>query len=104
MVKIIEKNKVFYQVNLYNSKEKTIFLRVIFPSATPEDLDWHFENTNRKVYVLGGAPSWSFQFDNEFPLDLYTNSLMSVPKGAWHRLIRNRDKVKELKLLIIETP
>lgn len=104
MVKIIEKNKVFYQINLYNSKEKNIFLRVIFPSVTPEDLDWHFENKNRKVYVLEEAWGWSFQFDNEFPLDLYRHSLMSIPKGTWHRLIRNHDNIKELKLLIVETP
>ena len=59
-----------------------------FSSDTPdEDFKWHWDDEDRVVESLNDN-DWMFQFDNELPIPLTKGSLICIPKGLYHRLIK----------------
>ena len=66
---------------------KNSIRRVFMPETPSHLLKWHADETDRTVHVLG-AGNWKFQFDNELPIQLETGSVIKIPKGKIHRLIK----------------
>lgn len=59
-----------------------------FDPSYPEHLfKWHWDNESRRIIALNES-DWKFQFDNEMPINLTTESIISIPKGTIHRVIK----------------
>lgn len=71
-----------------------------FPSDTPEHLlKWHADEEDRIITVFEKT-DWKFQFDNELPVDLKPNRLISISKNRIHRLIKGTgDLIVEIKFI-----
>ncbi len=62
-------------------------VRLFDSNVNPDELQWHFDNENRTVYVIE-SNGWKFQFDNQLPIELFKNSTIQIPKGMYHRILK----------------
>lgn len=74
--------------------EQKTWIRTFDPHSTkPEEFVWHRDTEDRCITVLEGT-DWMFQFDNELPKVINTNSSFFIPKMVYHRLIPGNTKLK----------
>lgn len=60
------------------------------------ELVWHRDRQDRLVEVIE-ANGWSFQYDNELPIQLQEGDKLFIPKEHFHRVIKgNGDLVVEI--------
>ena len=50
-----------------------------------DELKWHWDDEDRILYPVHET-DWLFQFDNRLPENI--DSVIKIPKGIWHRLIK----------------
>lgn len=62
-------------------------LRTFSRTVDPYLLQWHWDQQDREINVVGDT-DWQFQFDNELPIQLTSESSFYIPAGVWHRLIK----------------
>ena len=62
-----------------------------FPKETEAHLlKWH-EDEEDRIVIAANNTDWQFQFDNELPQQIPTESGIHIPKGKIHRLIKGND-------------
>ena len=62
-------------------------MREFWSDVNPNWLKWHTDDEDRDVLVL--LPTdWKFQYDDEFPIDLYEGMKFSIEAGKYHRIIK----------------
>ena len=62
-------------------------VRVFTPDVPADELKWHQDLRDRKVTVVEDG-GWSFQMENNLPIKLLDTKEISIPKFAWHRVIK----------------
>lgn len=72
--------------------------RLFRPDVEIEELFWHQDEYDRVVTVVSGK-GWSFQKDDELPIELKEGDEIFIPNHTYHRLLKGRDN---LVLRIIE--
>lgn len=60
----------------------------------PIELMWHRDDEDRTVEILESGEGWEFQYDEELPIKLTTNTQLTIPKHQWHRVIKGEGKLK----------
>ena len=68
-------------------------IRTFSKDVETDELKWHFDNENRKVTILEGT-DWEFQMDDELPVILKPNTVITIPKGIYHRIKRGSTDLK----------
>lgn len=68
-------------------------IRTFSKDVETDELKWHFDNENRKVTILEGT-DWEFQMDDELPITLRPNTVITIPKGIYHRIKRGSTDLK----------
>jgi len=69
-------------MNPYSDQENT---RTFSKDVDPMDLIWHTDKENRDIIILEGE-GWSFQRDNELPMELSKGDRLHIPEGQIHRI------------------
>jgi len=75
-------------------KEKFIDENIVertFKSNHDSVYPWHRDLEDRIIIVVESGKSWSFQLDNELPIDLKQGKIIKIPKLQFHRLIMGSD-------------
>lgn len=99
--------KVKKHYSILNRKVETAYTEIINDSkrirtfsinVNELDLQWHFDEDDREFSVEQGE-NWLFQIDNQLPIELIKNEKYSVPKGVYHRIIKNNPN-KDLIIII----
>ena len=71
-----------------------------------EELVWHRDAENRKVFVVSGE-GWQLQMENKLPSKLVPGQTYSIPKNTYHRIIKGRTgltvEIKEVRSLNTKT-
>lgn len=62
-----------------------------FIDAKDEDLVWHRDKEDRKVFVIFANEGWELQLDDQEPVTLIEGAIHRIPKMVYHRLINNGD-------------
>ena len=62
-------------------------IRIFSKDVHPSNLVWHTDKENRKITVLNGN-GWSFQKDNELPMELSVGDSLFIPEGQIHRILK----------------
>jgi hypothetical protein len=62
-------------------------VRVFTPDVDSDELKWHQDLKDRKVTVVEDG-GWQFQMENNLPIKLSDANQISIPKFAWHRVIK----------------
>lgn len=75
-----------------------VIYRTFSPEVDSDELKWHQDLKDRKVTIIESG-GWSFQMDDGLPNKLKNGDKISIPKFAWHRIIRGES---QLKVSIIE--
>lgn len=86
---------VYNQENISKNK----FKRVIKESVESDELIWHMDYSDRKVFVESGN-DWLLQMDNELPQVLQEGQTYFIPKMTYHRVIKGSG---DLKMVIDES-
>ena len=60
-------------------------IRTFSKDVDPMDLIWHTDKENRDIIILEGE-GWSFQRDNELPMELSKGDRLHIPEGQIHRI------------------
>ena len=68
-------------------------VRVIGKDVSPMELVWHRDRETRQVEVLEGK-GWKFQFDNALPSILEVGTILHIPRGTYHRVIKGKTDLK----------
>ena len=66
-------------------------IREFSENIDPIELMWHRDNESRIVEILNNT-DWKIQLDNQLPTSL--NKQISIPKHAWHRVIKGTGTLK----------
>ena len=66
-------------------------IREFSENIDPIELMWHRDNEHRIVEILNNT-DWKIQLDNQLPTSL--NKQISIPKHAWHRVIKGTGTLK----------
>jgi len=69
-------------MNPYKDQEN---IRTFSKDVNPMDLIWHTDKENRDITILEGE-GWSFQRDNELPMELSKGDRLHIPEGQIHRI------------------
>ena len=72
--------------------------RLFRPDVESEELFWHHDEFDRVVTIISGK-GWSFQKDDELPMELEEGDEIFIPNHQYHRLLKGKDN---LVLRIIE--
>ena len=67
--------------------EKNIFLREFKESINSDELIWHLDREDRKIFILE-SNGWKLQMDNELPKELFKGDTHFIPKMTYHRVIK----------------
>lgn len=86
---------VYEQENIGKYK----FRRVFTENVETDELIWHRDREDRKVYVESGN-DWMLQIDNELPQVLQEGHTYFIPKMTYHRVIKGTG---DLKIVIDES-
>ena len=86
---------VYEQENIGKYK----FKRVFTENVETDELIWHRDREDRKVYVESGN-DWMLQIDNELPQVLQEGQTYFIPKMTYHRVIKGSG---DLKMIIDES-
>jgi len=86
---------VYEQENIGKYK----FKRVFTENVKTDELIWHRDREDRKVYVESGN-DWMLQIDNELPQVLQEGQTYFIPKMTYHRVIKGTG---DLKIIIDES-
>ena len=68
--------------------ENLVIREFVKTNITDEQM-WHRDAENRTVVVLESG-GWSFQRDNDLPIQLTENQEIFIPKETWHRVIQGK--------------
>ena len=60
-------------------------IRIFSEEVDPSNLVWHSDKENRRITILNGN-GWSFQRDNELPMELSIGDVLVIPEGQVHRI------------------
>ena len=71
-------------MNPYSDKEN---IRIFSKDVDPSNLVWHSDKDTRKISILNGN-GWSFQRDNELPMELSIGDTLIIPEGQIHRMYK----------------
>tara|TARA_B100000424_G_scaffold271589_1_gene275065 strand:+ start:3122 stop:3385 length:264 start_codon:yes stop_codon:yes gene_type:complete len=87
-------------MNPYTDENNTGYKIRTFEKDVPEEeLIWHTDERTRVVEVLE-SKGWQFQFDDELPFGLQRGTIINIPKGKIHRIIKGNSnlviKIKEI--------
>ncbi len=87
-------------MNLYTDEKNTGYkIRTFEKDVLEEDLIWHTDERTRLVEVIE-SKGWQFQFDDELPFGLQKGTIINIPKGKIHRIIKGDSnliiKIKEI--------
>lgn len=87
-------------MNPYTDENNTGYkIRTFEKDVHEEDLIWHTDERARVVEVVE-SKGWQFQFDDELPFGLQKGTIVNIPKGKIHRIIKGNSnliiKIKEI--------
>lgn len=75
------------------------FIRTFGKDTPSEELKWHFDDENRKIFPVSGR-GWQIQIDNSLPEDLVVGNEYFIPVDVYHRIIKGEgDLVVKLQKL-----
>lgn len=66
---------------------QNVYRRTFSPDLEADDLVWHRDAEDRKIYVVESR-GWKFQHDDNLPVDLNPGDVISVEREQWHRVIK----------------
>jgi len=69
--------------------QKSDNIREFSINVDPLDLQWHFDEEDRTIRVLSESTDWQLQYDNELPIDIIYDNDYYIPRGVYHRIIKN---------------
>jgi|14_taG_2_1085336.scaffolds.fasta_scaffold02966_8 mannose-6-phosphate isomerase-like protein (cupin superfamily) len=67
--------------------ENNLKLRTFSPDVDTEELVWHRDREDRKVFIVESG-GWQLQMDNEIPQLLENTATYSIPARVFHRVIK----------------
>jgi hypothetical protein len=70
-----------------------LILREFKHNANVEDLIWHQDKKDRKVFVVE-SNGWKLQLSNGLPFPLIEGKEYFIPKKSWHRVIKGNGNLK----------
>jgi len=76
-----------------------IFERIFKESVDSDELKWHKDQYDRKVFVKE-SNNWKLQMDDELPVVLERGKTYFIPKETYHRVIKGQD---DLVIIIDES-
>ena len=82
----------FSKVPYIDSNETGYRLRTFNKDVQEEELIWHTDERDRVVEVVE-SKGWQFQFDDELPFGLQKGTIIHIPKGKIHRIIKGDSKL-----------
>jgi hypothetical protein len=86
-------SKPYKEIQISENKKLRFFHSDVLNES---ELEWHRDRENRLVEVIE-ANGWSFQYDNELPIQLQEGDKLFIPKEHFHRVIKgNGDLVVEI--------
>ena len=86
-------SKPYKEIQISENKKLRFFHSDVLNES---ELEWHRDRDNRLVEVIE-ANGWSFQYDNELPIQLQEGDKLFIPKEHFHRVIKgNGDLVVEI--------
>ena len=86
-------SKPYKEIQISENKKLRFFHS---DTLNESELVWHRDHNNRLVEVIE-ANGWSFQYDNELPIQLQEGDKLFIPKEHFHRVIKgNGDLVVEI--------
>jgi hypothetical protein len=80
---------IYKQKNISNHK----FRRVFTENVDSEELIWHRDTSDRKVFVES-SDGWMLQMDEELPQVLQEGQTYIIPKMVYHRVIKGTGDLK----------
>jgi quercetin dioxygenase-like cupin family protein len=85
---------VYFDLVIKNGRKYRLFKE----DVENEELFWHHDEYDRIVTVISGR-GWSYQMDNELPIEMKEGDEIFIPNHQYHRLLKGKDS---LVLRIIE--
>jgi hypothetical protein len=86
-------SKPYKEIQISENKKLRFFHSDVLNES---ELEWHRDHNDRLVEVIE-ANGWSFQYDNELPIQLQEGDKLFIPKEHFHRVIKgNGDLVVEI--------
>jgi len=87
-------------MNTYKDEINTGYkIRTFDKDVLEEELIWHTDEFDREVEVVE-SKGWQFQFDDELPFGLQKGTIIHIPQGKIHRIIKGNSnliiKIKEI--------
>jgi len=70
-----------------------LILREFKHNANVDDLIWHQDKKDRKVFVVE-SNGWKLQLSNGLPFPLIEGKEYFIPKKSWHRVIKGNGNLK----------
>ncbi len=63
-----------------------------FSDVDKDEMQWHIDNETRLIYI-DNLTDWKFQYDNALPFIIKKNTIYTIPKGKYHRLLAGTGKL-----------
>ena len=73
--------------------ENEIIQRTFDETIDEMELVWHRDKKDRMVKVIQ-SEGWTFQMDNELPIELKKGTELFIPKEVYHRVIKGNGELK----------
>lgn len=70
-------------------------VRTFNSNVDSSELVWHRDRENRTVTVLEGE-GWSFQYDDQLPVELKKGDNLFIEKMTYHRLLKGNTQLRVL--------
>ena len=68
-------------------------IRTFSKDVDPMELVWHQDKEDRTIEILEGE-DWSFQKDNELPLNVFKGDCIFIPVNKIHRVLKGTTDLK----------
>ena len=80
--------------NPYKEEElsENLYKRTFSKETDSSELTWHRDREDRIVVPLN-ENTWSFQMDNELPIQMTPGKAISIKKNEFHRIIKGDDNL-----------
>ena len=70
-------------------------VRTFNSNVSSSELVWHRDREDRSVTVLEGE-GWSFQYDDQLPVELKKGDNLFIEKMTYHRLLKGNTQLRVL--------
>jgi hypothetical protein len=69
-------------------------IREFGDNIDPIELMWHRDDEDRAIEVLECGEDWKFQYEDDLPINLESQTTIFILRHQWHRVWKGEGKLK----------